>query len=319
MVLSFVFVTANIGFVSADTVYIDHQHGSGCIRLICGTPTGVCLIGGDCSAPPDEGGHICKYHEHDSSCYGINCGYQTEKVFKAPETGEYLLEVWGAGGGDAIINCSLPFHYYYGGSGGYAKGTIHLEKDEELRYSVGIKGNNGYGSVAVENGEKNSAHGSMGGSSYIKYGSSVLIEGEGGGGAYRYCHHEPNADGGNNGSSGNGTVYSNLVYDSSKSSGVNSGQGRVKITYTHEHSYSWVTTKEPTCTKKGSKDYVCDCGYVSKTTEIPALGHDKEKDWVYDRVIGYHVKDCKRCGTRLEKEPNTYQIRYDAGLTNNSN
>lgn len=40
----------------------------------------------------------------------------------------------------------------------------------------------------------------------------------------------------------------------------------------HEHSYTEVITKEPTCTEAGEKTYTCDCG-DNYTEEIPAKGH----------------------------------------------
>ena len=69
------------------------------------------------------------------------------------------------------------------------------------------------------------------------------------------------------------------------------------------------TTKEPTCTEKGSKDTKCGkCGKVLKTDEIDALGHDPEETIVTVATCtedGTTQKTCKReiggkvCGADL--------------------
>lgn len=55
----------------------------------------------------------------------------------------------------------------------------------------------------------------------------------------------------------------------------------------HKHNYTGKVTKEPTCTEKGEKTYICGCG-DSYTEEIPALGHN------------FVDGECDRCH---EKEP----------------
>ena len=52
-------------------------------------------------------------------------GYQE---FVAPYTGEYLLEVWGAGGGGQHQTGSAGV----GGLGGYSKGIVTLKKGDTL-------------------------------------------------------------------------------------------------------------------------------------------------------------------------------------------
>ena len=54
----------------------------------------------------------------------------------------------------------------------------------------------------------------------------------------------------------------------------------------HEHSYTEVEAKEPTCTEAGYNAYqVCECGDKQGYEELPALGHEAGED-------GY----CIRCG-----------------------
>ncbi len=82
-----------------------------------------------------------------------------------------------------------------------------------------------------------------------------------------------------------------------------SGEGSVDC----NHAVSLTSKTEATCTEKGSgKRYCGECGYVSYSWEIAALGHD----WVIDEkqsqaatcyAGGYSVKTCKRCGDTLNE------------------
>ena len=67
-----------------------------------------------------------------------------------------------------------------------------------------------------------------------------------------------------------------------KSSGIwgtgkgwnNANMGTITV-QTGGHSYSWVTTTNPTCTATGVESYKCsNCGDVSNTRTVNALGHD---------------------------------------------
>jgi len=68
-----------------------------------------------------------------------------------------------------------------------------------------------------------------------------------------------------------------------------------------EHQYTWQTTKEPTCTEKGSWKCICvHCGYVAKTEVLAATGHDFG-DWSVTRKAtctetGVAKRTCKRAG-----------------------
>ena len=96
----------------------------------------------------------------EDSVYTINWtkydSYNTEleytgnyQTFKAPYTGKYTFELWGAQGGrstcdGSYTNCEARV----GGTGGYTKGTITLEKDTLLYIYVG-----GYGTDGVVRGD----------------------------------------------------------------------------------------------------------------------------------------------------------------------
>ena len=56
----------------------------------------------------------------------------TIEEFVTPQDGKYLLEVWGAQGGDT--------NDYIGGYGGYSKGEINLKKEDKLYIAVGGEG-----------------------------------------------------------------------------------------------------------------------------------------------------------------------------------
>ena len=62
--------------------------------------------------------------------------YQT---FKVPSTDDYRIELWGAAGGNHIVNggAGVPT---IGGRGAYTSGDIHLEKNKEFYIYVGGKG-----------------------------------------------------------------------------------------------------------------------------------------------------------------------------------
>lgn len=55
------------------------------------------------------------------------------QTFKAPKTGDYTLEVWGAQGGSASNGDVMKF----GGYGAYSKGTVHLNANEIIYIVVG--------------------------------------------------------------------------------------------------------------------------------------------------------------------------------------
>lgn len=105
------------------------------------------------------------------------------ELFTAPATGSYMLEAWGASGGN-------------GASGGYAKGTVSLSKDDRLYIYTGGAGQTGYsGSVlaggfngggsamsAYSDGNNGSGGGATDFRTSTTLASRLLVAGGGGGG-----------------------------------------------------------------------------------------------------------------------------------------
>jgi len=107
--------------------------------------------------------------------YNYTGGVQT---FKAPTTGRYRLEVWGASGGAKTANQRANSH---AGLGGYATGYIQLNAGDTLYVVVGGKGKFGSGPQAGgyngggTNGKTTSnPSGSGGGATHIAFASGVL-------------------------------------------------------------------------------------------------------------------------------------------------
>ena len=150
-----------------------------------------------------------------------------EAVFRAPYSGIYKLETWGAQGGSIAG--------YDGGYGGYATGSIYLEQGQTLYINVGGKGigatgsgqslTGGYngGAPVVGNGGVNHITASGGGATHIATASgllsslnnnqsSIIIVSGGGGGARNQSNHEAAArwgDGGSGGGFNSSGAYSN--------------------------------------------------------------------------------------------------------------
>ena len=131
------------------------------------------------------------------------------QTFTAPETGYYQLELWGAQGGNSILNS--------GGLGGYATGYIRLSEGDVLHVYVGqsggnssnynIAGSGGYNGGGNARASSLKSTGGGGGATDIRYGgtsySNRIIVAGGGGGAFTHT-----SSGGNrlNGGSGGGTT-----------------------------------------------------------------------------------------------------------------
>lgn len=88
-----------------------------------------------------------------------------EVAFKIPESGIYLVEAWGAQGGDANSD-------YLGGYGSYSRGYIELGKDEFIYVNVGGMGQSGCTSTTCVGGYNGGGSGA---------GVSSVLSGGGGG------------------------------------------------------------------------------------------------------------------------------------------
>ena len=146
--------------------------------------------------------------------------------------GTYLLEAWGAQGGNGYNNVTT----YAGGKGGYSSGTLTLDESTVIWVNVGGKGIAGGTTQSIKmggyNGGGNSGYnygGSGGGASDIRIITDdvtdenslyarVIVAGGGGGGAY-YSNYVGGSGGGASGIVASGGYSSN----SAKAGTVNSG------------------------------------------------------------------------------------------------
>jgi len=125
----------------------------------------------------------------------------TEETFIAGKSGNYTIEAWGAQGGS-----SLSYNQAFGGYGGYATGTIYLNKGDTIYINVGGVGTNGDNTSTTKAGGYNGGgakvspdsayYGSAGGgATHVSFSSGLLsslssdvqsiiiVAGGGGGGA----------------------------------------------------------------------------------------------------------------------------------------
>ncbi|MDR0350360.1 MAG: hypothetical protein LBH64_02270 [Coriobacteriales bacterium] len=125
-------------------------------------------------------------------------GKDTEKAeYTIPQTGDYLLEVWGAQGGGNRLSTTIGADN--GGRGGYSKGVMHLEAGEKLYLKaggIGVMGRdtpeggfNGGGAGGKRLDVTGIYLGSGGGASDVRVGADnlyarVIVAGGGGGAGY---------------------------------------------------------------------------------------------------------------------------------------
>ena len=127
--------------------------------------------------------------------------------FTVPRNGLYLLEAWGAQGGN--VSSASWNELYQGGYGAYSSGSIYLEKDTVVYVSVGQRGSVSEGLYTFNGGgcahQYNSCYTSTasgGGCTHFSlkentlkdlsnYKDTVLLVAAGGGGAYtRMCNKD---------------------------------------------------------------------------------------------------------------------------------
>ncbi|MDE5587235.1 MAG: hypothetical protein K2I72_02555, partial [Bacilli bacterium] len=140
---------------------------------------------------------------------------KAEQTFTVPEDGKYLLEVWGAQGGEKRAGT--------GGYGGYSSGVVELQKDEILYITVGGQGAyraggyNGGGNGQYQAGATTNAAAGGGGATHIAKVSGllstlasnvddILIVAGGGGGSSEY-YYAGGSGGGIRGNNGTGACY----------------------------------------------------------------------------------------------------------------
>lgn len=121
------------------------------------------------------------------------------QTFTVPVTGNYQIELWGAGGGNDVTN--------RGGRGAYTKGTITLNAGEKLYVFVGQKGLSTTANMMAWNGGGYGTAGSGGGATDIRLigdtswnsidglRSRIMVAGAGGG-TDTYTDGEYGGDGG---------------------------------------------------------------------------------------------------------------------------
>jgi hypothetical protein len=164
-------------------------------------------------------------------------------TWTAPNSGTYILETWGAQGGNAAYNGTI---LTYGGKGGYAKGSISLTAGQILNIYIGGQGV-GETSTSTSayvaggfNGGGNGFNGDLttnnrgaggGGGTDIRIGGTalanrVIVGGGGGGGVYftGYGTNYPGFGGGLVGGDG-GTANYNSTYSYSGKGGTQSAGG----------------------------------------------------------------------------------------------
>lgn len=170
-----------------------------------------------------------------SNVFEFNYTGSPEQISLIP--GSYVLEVWGAQGGNGPSNTTanvIP----YGGKGGYAKGTFNTRfTSAELQILVG--GQNGYngggsGAYYYTNAE---VGGCGGGATDIRYKGTaltnrIIVAGGGGGGfvgtSSTYCNNG-GSGGGTSGGNGGGYEYYSYIYPgkgATQTSGYALGRGQ---------------------------------------------------------------------------------------------
>lgn len=171
----------------------------------------------------------------DPVVYNYSYILDTEQVFSPEVSGTYLLEVWGAQGGDATgVNSNIRA----GGYGGYAKGVAQFRKNEQINIVVGGEGVDGSGTTTQDGGYNGGGDGlyhggSGGGATHVATSTgllsdlsdsrnNVLIVAGGGGGA-AVTNDENCSDGGHAGGYIGNDANLNACTDTVSSNGYGTG------------------------------------------------------------------------------------------------
>lgn len=141
-----------------------------------------------------------------------------------PRTAYYMLEVWGARGGNADFDCGSEVAY--GGKGGYAYGELQVTKGTVLTITVGKEGE-GANVPKAEDDEWMTATADNGEPTAVTAPGIVYIRGEGGKGGYGKCLS--NGDDPQDGADGSFYVNGALI-NTKGEKGLQDGDGRFIIT-----------------------------------------------------------------------------------------
>lgn len=141
-------------------------------------------IGGN-DAPKDDGHATVSYLEDEINLPDSSQLHQ----FIVPKSGYYFLEAWGAAGGSSLKNdASIAADGSFddsavqeGGRGGYACGTVYLEKDQVIYYTVGKMGSNSYINTVASINEGSQSGGYGGGGDQTALDDAIWNSGSGGG------------------------------------------------------------------------------------------------------------------------------------------
>lgn len=170
-----------------------------------------------------------------STVYVFDYDDETQN-FDTPQDGTYLLEAWGAQGGNS------------GGTGGYVRATVTLTASEDLTINTGgINGYNGGGASAGTGSYPG------GGSTIIKLGTTNLVIAAGGG--------AKGADGTAGGVGGTGNSAGGVTAGAGTgNAGTNGGGGSSSPNYTYQYC-SYCNVSYSNCTTvSDSTSYSSTCG-----------------------------------------------------------
>ena len=182
----------------------------------------------------------------------------TEQTFIVPKTGYYKLETWGASGGKSITNSGWSYTDLWDtyGYGGYASGTIYLQKNEKLYIYVGEQGKQGVmgsgnvtgisfngGGSGMASTDNDDGGGGGGGATDIRLvngdwddfdslKSRIIVAGGGSGSAVVDYNFNGRAGGSGGGISADGSVWNyqnvektNHIYNATQTTGYKFGKG----------------------------------------------------------------------------------------------
>lgn len=83
-----------------------------------------------------------------------------------------------------------------------------------------------------------------------------------------------------------------------------------------DHTFVWVTDREPTYTTPGQKHEACTvCGYIRQTAEIPVTPHTHTPDMVWNYDDTTHWQVCTICDTQINQASHSFSWVIDREAT----